>query len=73
MFVIVKPHFTMNDVSNLVLKLNDDGKTFTVIQNSVSGLDGTNHNSMLKHFILSAVPPKEENDEETDRVSGRET
>ena len=73
MFVIVKPYFTMEDTSHLVLKLNDDGKTFTVIQNNVSGLDGTSHNSMLKHFILSVPPERKEDNEETDRVSGRET
>jgi len=66
MFVVVKPHFTMQDTSHLVLKLNEDGKTFTVIQNHVSGIEGTNHISMLKHCILSVPPEGEGNDEETD-------
>ncbi len=52
----------MDDINNshLVLKLNDDGKTFTVIQNKVSGLAGTSHNSMLKHIILSVPPERKE-------------
>jgi hypothetical protein len=75
MFILVKNQFTLEEMgqSQMLLKLNPDGKTFTIIKNRVSGRHNEiHHNSMLKHFILavSPYPEREENDEETDRVSG---
>jgi len=77
MFVLVKDRFALSEMgeSQMLLKLNPDGKTFTIIKDRITGqTNSIQHNSMLKHFILS-VPQKEleEEDEETDRVSRRET
>jgi hypothetical protein len=78
MFVLIKDRFALSEMadSHMLLKLNPDGKTFTIIKDKFTGQTNTvHHNSMLKHFILFGVPQKEleENDEETNRVSRRET
>lgn len=77
MFILVKDKFTLSEMgeSQMLLKLNPDGKTFTILKDRITGQTNVVHpNSMLKHFILS-VPQKEleDEDEETNRVSRRET
>jgi len=78
MFILVKDRFKLSEMaeSTMLLKLNPDGKTFTIIKDRFTGqANSIHHNSMLKHFILLSVPQKEleDEDEETNRVSGRET
>jgi len=77
MFILVKDHFSLEEMgkSQMLLKLNPDGKTFTIIKNKVTGeTNAIHHNSMLRHFILAVSPyPEEGRDEETDRVSRNET
>ena len=80
MFILVKNQFTLREMGDCVmlLKMNEDGKSFDIIKNRVNGAQGKYHMSMLKHWILSALPwslafKKDEINEETDRVSRRET
>ena len=43
MFILVKQHFTMQELadSHLVLKLNEDGKTFEIVKNRITGISDT--------------------------------
>jgi hypothetical protein len=64
--------------SVMLLKMHRDGKSFDIIKNRVNGAKGKYHMSMLKHWIVSALfafslPVKDEENEETNRVSGNET
>lgn len=73
MFILVKDKVALTELEDcdLLLQLNEDGKTFKILRNKNGILDQTCHNSMLKHFILSVSPyPKEEENEEADRVPG---
>lgn len=66
MFILVKDKFALKELEEceLLLQLNEDGKTFKVLHNK-EGIKDTYHNSMLKNFILSVSPyPKEEENEE---------
>jgi len=65
MFVLVKDPLPIKEMdgSALVIRLNDDGKTFKIIRHPDSKICHTEHHlSMLKHFILSV---QEKKDEET--------
>lgn len=76
MFILVKDKLPLLELNEceLILKLNEDGKTFDILQNTRGIRNKKNHISMLKHFILSVSPyPKEEENEETDRVSRSQT
>jgi len=56
MFILVKDKFTLAEMGDsfLLLRLNDDGKTFSVIKNRALGsTDCDHHNTMLRHFILA--------------------
>ena len=73
MFVLVKDKLPLIELDecDLILQLQPDGKTFKILRNKNGIIDQTCHNSMLKHFILSVSPyPKEEENEEADRVPG---
>lgn len=74
MFILVKEQLPLKDVREceLILQLNPDGKTFNILRKDGIQLKNVKHHtSMLKHFILAVSPyPKEEENEETNRVSG---
>lgn len=55
MFILVKDKFTLAEMGDsfLLLRLNDDGKTFSVIKNRATGSTDDHHNSMLSNFILN--------------------
>jgi len=75
MFILVKDRFALSEMgdSQMLLRLNPDKKTFTILKDRITGQTNVVHpNSMLKHFILSVpLDEGEETDEETDRVSGK--
>jgi len=78
MFILVKDSLPLLELNEceLILQLNEDGKTFKILRQDgkIQLKKNVHHNSMLKHFILSVSPyPKEVDDEETDRVSRRQT
>jgi hypothetical protein len=55
MFILVKDKFTLEEMGDsfLLLRLNDDGKTFSIIKNRADGAKGDHHNSMLSNCILT--------------------
>ena len=82
MFILVKNQFTLKEMGDsvMLLKMHRDGKSFDIIKNRANeeAQQGNYHMSMLKHWILSALfafslPVKDETNEETDRVSRRQT
>lgn len=59
MFILVKDKFNLEELGDsfLVLRLNDDGKTFSIIKDKAGWQSPKSekiHNSTLAHFILSA-------------------
>lgn len=70
MFILLKDHFSLQEMADcyLLLKLNEDGKTFSVVKERMGIFEKQEkeHYSMLKNYILSAFKMfKRKNNEET--------